>query len=212
MLYPGKDKSGREFPFLIFSLFPGNYFKEFHFIPAALNSTLAAFDEMLRKENDIVSLNNSIKNYSIILPSKDSLQFKFNEYLSGTSVNEFLKRTNLNYNALNLTDSMYSVSTAIKFSFYSDNIYFGFDAGILLFLLLKRIELTYNRSSLFWNQNNEGKFQVIIFPLTVTANNFVDLLSICDDSRVLNLFSKVSPEINFHIEENISLKQLFKIS
>lgn len=212
MLYPGKDKSGREFPFLIFSLLPGSYFKNFHLIPAALKSILDTFDEMLRKENDISSLNNSLKNYTVILPPKDSLQIKFNEYLSDTTVNDFLKRTNLNFTALKLTDITYSDSTTIKFSFYSDNIYFGFDAGVLLSLLIKRIALTYNRSSLFWNQSDDGKFQIIIFPIIVTAVNFVDLLSICEDSRVLNLFSKVSPEVKLYTDSNILLKQLFNIS
>lgn len=212
MLYPGKDKSGREFPFLIFSLLPGNYFNEFHFIPAALQQILEGFDELLRKEDDIHSLNNALKNYKIILPYKESLQNKFNEFLSNTSIIQFLKRTNLNYSALKITELVYSESTSIRISFSSDLKYFGFDAGTLLFILLKKITLSSHRSSVFWSKYNDEKFIITIFPFNLTAINFVDLLSICNDNRIINLFSEEYSEENKNIENNLSLKQFLKFS
>lgn len=212
MLYPGKDRSGREFPFLIFSLIPGSHFDKFHFIPAAIQPVLAVFDEMLRKENELNSLNNTLKNYTIILPPKESLQQKFNEYLSDTSVIEFLKRTKLNYNALKTTDLMYTDSTFIRISFSSDTNYFGFDAGTLLYLLDKKITLTFRHSSIFWSRNDDEKFNITIFPLHVTAVNFVDLLSICNNNRILNLFTEKYSEENYHLENKLTLKQLLQIS
>lgn len=212
MLYPGKDRSGREFPFLIFSLIPGSHFDKFHFIPAAIQPVLAVLDEMLRKENELNSLNNALKNYTIILPHKESLQQKFNEYLSDTSVIEFLKRTKLNYNALKTTDLIYTDSTFIRISFSSDTNYFGFDAGTLIYLLDKKITLTFRHSSIFWSRNDDEKFNITIFPLQVTAVNFVDLLSICNDNRILNLFSEKYSEENNHLENKLSLKQLLQIS
>lgn len=210
MLYPGIDKSGREFPFLIFSLFPSNYFDKFHFIPAALQKIITELDEILRKENGLSSLNNALKNYSVFLPHQESLQNKFNDYLSDTSVNEFLKRTKLNYNGLKITDMMYTELTCIRFSFYSSNEYFGLDAGALLSLLNKKIKLANRQSSIFWNQDDDGKFLVTIFPFSITAVNFIDLLAICDNNRILNPFAKVPSIQDNHIESSDSLKQLLK--
>lgn len=212
MLYPGIDKSGREFPFLIFSLFPANYFEEFHFIPAALQKLLTELDEILRKEKGLSSLNNALKNYSFFLPHKESLRNEFNDYLSNTSSNEFLKRTKLDHNALNITEMMYTELACLRFSFYSSNENFGFDAGTLLSLLQKKIKLTNHQSSMFWNQDDDGKFLITIFPFNITAVNFIDLLAICDNNRILNPFSKVITLQDNQIASSDSLKQLLKTS
>jgi hypothetical protein len=166
----------------------------------------------LRKENGLSALNNALKNYSIFLPHKESLRNKFNDYLSGTSFNEFSKRTKLNHNALDITDMTYTELTCLRFSFYSSNEYFGFDAGALLSLLQKKIKLTNLQSSIFWNQDDDGKYLITIFPFNITAVNFIDLLAICNNNRILNPFSKVYSIQDNQKDSSDSLKQLLKIS
>lgn len=215
MLYAGKDKSNREFPFLIFSLLSGKYFNELYLIPAELQQIIFTLDELLRKEEDINSLNNALKSYNIVFPEKETLKNRFNQYLLNTHINEFLTRTNLNHSLLKVNNLMYSDSTFIRISFSSDDTHFSSDAGFLIYLVNKKINLSCRHSSIFWSRINDEQFQIIIFPFKITAVNFVDLLSInCNDKRMINLnsLSEDSPEDDKFFETNSSLEKILNFS
>ncbi len=210
MLYAGKDKSGREFPFIIFYIITGKLFDPFYLIPAELEHNLSGLDETLRKEESLNSLNNALKNYSISLPSKDSVHNSFRQYLSGSHINEFLIRTGFSSLEEIIRDSMYQDNSFIKITFITDESHFSYDAGFLICLLNKKLNLSYRHSSIFWNKNLDGLYQIIIFPFKLTTSNFIDLLSIdCKDDRVIHI--KSSPgDYEYPETNNLTLGEFLK--
>jgi len=210
MLYAGNDKSNREFPFIIFSILPGNIFNKFYLIPAALQQMLSVLDDLLRKEEDVSSLNNALKNYRIVLPPEDSLNQNFNEYLLNTKVNQFLIRTGLSHCIFNLHEITYSDSSLVSISLGSDENHFNFDAGFLIYLLNEKMNLSFRHSSVFWNRTGENKFRIIIFPFKLTSINFLDLLEFdSKDTRLINLNSHSGePSKGNNLLENTSLKEV----
>jgi type VI secretion system ImpM family protein len=208
MLYASKDKSNRDFPFLIFSLIPVKHFENFYLIPAELEQTIKTLDNHLRNEEDLSSLNNRIKTFSGNLTYNVPIKNNFRHFLSNTKITEFLTRTKLN-NSLNRINSLtYSDNTFIKLLFASDDSNFFNDAGFLIYLLIKKINLTTRHSSIFWNKSNDGEYRVIIFPFKLLPVNFADLISIdCLDNRNLEL--KSSSE-NDSAENDYSLEEFYK--
>jgi type VI secretion system ImpM family protein len=217
MLYAGRDKSGREFPFVIFSLFSGKVFNKFYLIPAELEQTLFTLDAILRKEEDIPSLNTALKNNITVIPSEDSISAGFNRYLLNTNINEFLARTGLDNSIFNLDNLTYTDSSFLRISFTSDKEHFCFDAGYLIGIYEKKINLAGEHSSVFWN-NNDDRFQMKIFPFKLTATGFIDLLSLdINDNRVINIkSSSEDPEageenkLSKFSENNFSLQETLK--
>ncbi len=165
MIYASKDKSNRDFPFIIFSVIPAKQVDEFHLLPNALDHVIKTLDCNLRKEEDLLSLNNTLKTYSLNLIEGNSLKNSFHQYLSSTQLHEFLLRTKLNNLPGNIKNIIYTDSTFIKISFTSDDLHFCNDAGFIIYVLAKKMNLTIQHSSLFWNKKNDEQFQILIFPL-----------------------------------------------
>ena len=188
MLYTSNDKSGRDFPFLIFSLLSFKQVVDFYLIPSELEQTLAVLDSHLRSEDDLQSLNNTLRSCNIELSEENLLKNNFHKYLSHTQLNEFLLRTKLNNTLQSIKNITYNNSAFVRISFISDDTHFSADAGFIIYLLAKKINLSQKQSSIFWNRNNDGQFQVYIFPFKLLPINFSDLISVeSDDNRKLDL-------------------------
>jgi hypothetical protein len=170
---------------------------------------LSVLDELLRKEEDINSLNNALKNYRIVLPTEDSLNQNFNQYLLTTSVNQFLIRTSLSNYIFKLNQITYSDSSCLSISFVSDEKHIDFDTGFVIYLLNEKNNFSFKYSTLFWTRTGDNRYRLIIFPNKLTSINFSDLLEInSKDMRLINLNSitETSSQDN-NFSENISLEE-----
>ena len=208
MLYSSKDKSGREFPFIIFSVIPSGQLNEFYILPVELDQMIKMLDFYLRREEQLVSLNNSLRNYKVNLADNESLKNGFQDYLSKTGLHEFLMRTKLNYSMLGITDIVQTDSSYIKILFTSDDSHFCLDAGFLIYLFSKKINLTGKQSSLFWTINNNEQSRLLIFPFKLLPVNFADLISVeNEDNRSLELKSPEENVDNESFDTGISLQE-----
>jgi len=207
ILYPGNDKSGREFPFIIFLLTSGKLFDPFYLMPAELEKNLLSLDKILREEENISSLNNALKNNDFSLPPNETVIENFLQYLSISKINEFITRTGCGRLKENIKDIMIQNNSVIRILFTSGDEYFSYDAGFLIYILQKKINLSVKNSSVFWNNRNDGQYQIIIFPFNLTSLNFTDLLSFnINDERLIDLnFSAPGQreESNLTLEEYI---------
>lgn len=210
MMYAGKDKSGREFPFIMFSVITGKLFDPFFLMPVELEKNLSGLDEILREEENLNSLNNALKNYKISLPSKESVNDGFRQYLADSYLNEFLIRTGFSSPEEIIRDRMYPDNSFIRISFVTDESHFGYDAGVLIYILNKKLNLSWKHTSVFWSKNRDDNYQIIIFPLRLTAINFIDLLAIdCEDDRAILI--KSSPgDYERPLENNLTLGEFLK--
>jgi type VI secretion system ImpM family protein len=192
MLYAGKDKSGREFPFIIYSLISGKIFDPFYLMPAEIEEILTELDKILRNEENLNSLNTALKNFTLSVPQKDMIYSSIEQYISGSRINEFITRTGFNNFEEISRDIEYRDNSFIKIIFNSDEPHFSNDAGLIIRLLSKKINLSFKHSSVFWNNNQGGIYQIIIFPSKLTAVNFIDLLSIdSKDGREIQIKSSL---------------------
>ncbi len=94
IIYSSNDKSGREFPMVIFSVMPLRNFERTSLIPAKLTSVLSGLDYHLRKEENLLSLNTSLKNFDAPVPDETSSGNDFQNFLSVTTLDQLIKRTN----------------------------------------------------------------------------------------------------------------------
>jgi len=210
MLYPGKDKSGREFPFIIFSLIETKLFDPLYLMPAGLERNLSALDEILRREETLYALNNALKNHQAPLPEGDSVNKSFKQNLTTSSVNEFQSRTGLSSLKEKLNDITYQDNSVISISLITDDSHFGFDAGFLIYILQSRINLSYKHSSVFWNSKAGKQHQIFIFPFNLTALNFVDLLSPeYDNERMISIDCSSAGSV-YTEDDNLTLEDFLK--
>lgn len=197
MMYAGKDKSGREFPFIIYSLISGKIFDSYYLVPAQIEQLLEGLDNILRNEENLSSLNTALKNFAISIPPKDMINQGIEQYISGSHINEFIARTGFNSIEELSRGIDYRDNSFIKITFNTDEQHFSNDAGLIIYLLGKRINLSSRNSSIFWNANQNGVHQVIIFPYKLTAANFIDLLSIDSrDGREIHIKSTLVESVN----------------
>ena len=211
MLYASKDKSGRDFPFIIFSVIPAGQLNEFYLLPSALEQMIIMLDFYLRKEEQLASLNDTLKNVNLNPADNHSLKSDFLQYLTGTRMNEFLLRTKLDHSMLNINEIAFTESMYIKLSFISDDSHFFNDAGFLIYLLNKKINMNERQSSIFWTIDGGEQFRLLIFPFKLLPLNFADLISLeNEEDRSLELKSREENTDNESFENGISLEGYLK--
>lgn len=210
ILYPGKDKSGREFPFIIFSITGIRFFDPFYIMPAVLEQNLYALDEILRKEETIYSLNTALKNYKASFPSKDSVNQGYRQYLSTSQLNEFRSRTGLSNLQEVFKDLTFQDNSVICISFAADDSQFSYDAGFLIHILQNKINISYKQSSVFWRIKTDGQYQILIFPFKLTAQNFTDLLSPDYNNERFISIGFTTKDSGYPEESNLTLGDFLK--
>ena len=186
IIYPSNDKSGREFPMVIFSVLPLRNFEITSLIPAKLTPVLSGLDSNLRKEEDLLSLNASLKNFDATIADEELPGKDFQNFLSITTLEQLIKRTNVNFTVKDFKELSYSDSTFIRILFCSEDSSFTFDAGFFIEAFNKKMNISFRQASIFWNQTDDEQFRVIIFPFKLNSTSFVDLMSDdTEDKRVI---------------------------
>lgn len=97
VLFPGTDKSGREFPFVIFSILNGKNFnsKTVSSLPLILNRFYYQAKQLYLIANNSTDVNQITSEFNkteVSLQSSTAIENVFNEYLETTSVGELINR------------------------------------------------------------------------------------------------------------------------
>ncbi len=201
VIYSSNDKSGREFPLVIFSIISLRNFATFAFVPAVLQEIIEMLDYFLRKEENLNDLNSTLKNFIPEIKNEASFNNGFQAFLSSTTISSLQDRTGITAENMNPANLTFSDTTCIRISFNSDNSNFNFDTAFFVKLLNKKINLSPGHSSIFWNNTDDSQFNLTIFPFKLNSINFLDLISPDNqDSRIINIDS--SGEVLRHADSN----------
>lgn len=137
ILFPSEDKSGRQYPFIIFSILQNNFFSpnQAGSLPLVLNSFFYRAKQLFNNVSESTDLNQILSEFNkseFRLNPVLAAETIFNEYLESTSVKEFISRTrfdNINNNVYEQTENN---SIAINFRTDDDNN--NFDTGFIIYL------------------------------------------------------------------------------
>ncbi len=188
IIYSSYDKSGREFPLVVFSVMPLKIFSSVHLVPAMLKEILVSLDYYTRKEENLNDLNLALKNFEPEYINEDNLSRSFQEFLSSTSLNSFTGGTGISASYVNSINPHPSDSSGIRISFNSDESKISFDIAVFLKMLNHKLNLSTGHTSIFWNKKGEAHFDVMIFPLKPGMVSFIDLISPNpEDTRIINI-------------------------
>ncbi len=209
IIFPSNDKSGREFPIVIFSVIPLRSFERTSLIPAKLTAVISGLDYHLRKEEDLLSLNTALKNFDAPVPDESSSGNDFQNYLSMTTLDRLIKRTNVNFSTADFKELSWSDATFIRLLLGSDDSVFTFDAGFFIEALNKKMNLSCRHTSIFWNNSANEQSRIIIFPFKLNNTSFIDLISDDnEDKRVIHLRSSAD---DTPADSGISLENFLRI-
>lgn len=139
-LNPGYDKAGRQFPFVVFSVFEDSFFNSFQIgiLPLILNSFYYRAKQLYLYSLKAQELNEIIDEFNkaeIRISSANAANEIFDEYLSMTTVNELYSRIKFS-NSLNDSEP----SLDYKFYYQTDDENSNFDTGFILEMISSKIK------------------------------------------------------------------------
>ncbi len=197
IICPSKDKSGRNFPFLIFGNMKQDLIKDLqvNLLPLNFKGYFESITELYNDNyftEDLSEMKFQINNLSDSILSANSAENIYDNYLSDTSVEKLYQKTlnisdhskvrsvnNLFKNRIEIIEH----SPAVKFNFDSRADYKLLDTCFHIQLILK----IFNRSNffpaVFWNTIHEELINLSLFFQKPTPLNFLDLIYTDDESR-----------------------------
>ncbi|MCH8034107.1 MAG: type VI secretion system-associated protein TagF [Bacteroidetes bacterium] len=197
IICPSKDKSGRNFPFLIFGNMKQDLIKDLqvNLLPLNFKGYFESITELYNDNyftEDLSEMKFQINNLSDSIISANSAENIYDNYLSDTSVEKLYQKTlNISdYSKVRSVNNLFKNrieiiehSPAVKFNFDSRTDYKLLDTCFHIQLLLK----IFNRSNffpaVFWNTIHEELINLFLFFQKPTPLNFLDLINTDDESR-----------------------------
>jgi len=196
IIYPSNDKSGRNFPFLIFGNIKKDLTKDLqvHLLPLNFKGYFESITELYNNNyftEDLSEMKLQTNNLSDSTISAKSTENIYDNYLSDTSVEKLYQKTLINSvdNNVHTVNDLFQNrikiiehSPAVKFNFdyQADNKLL--DTCFYIQLLLK----IFNRSNffpaIFWNTVEEELINLSLFFQKPTSLNFLDLFNTDDKS------------------------------
>ncbi len=190
LIYSSYDKSGREFPLVVFSVTALKYFTDIALVPGMLEEILNSLDYHIRKEENLNELNIVLKSLNPEYIKEDSLSRSFQQFLSSTTLKSFTGRTGISARYLQEINLPDSDASGIRIFFNSDESSLRFDTAVFIKMLNHKLNLPAVQTSIFWNKDTDSMFNVIIFPFKLRMVNFIDLISPgAEDKRIINISS-----------------------
>ena len=232
LLIPGLDKSGREFPFLVFFYLNKDQLNNVpsHLIPMILIDILNEFKIAVIDISSITDLSIINERLNKISYTINNLSFKNNvyqNYLSNTSQAPFWNRVMEGYDdsaKLLFLNSLYISSTAPKekvepiiISFISSNDHYVNDLSFFIHLILTFQKTPYFLPAVFWTDSEYKNHLLYLFSNKPLPNNFVDL--ICKHADQNNLINKTENDKNINsitssikniLNRNITLNEFLR--
>jgi type VI secretion system protein ImpM len=227
-LYPSHDKSGRNFPFLIFDLIGRSYYQSqpAHILLMNFHRKLNSFDDYFDGKQDSGSLSN-LNNVNLNNVIDSTIKNDFNKFLNEKTMEKFWEDTlgsiedlqkysilnNLYQNLAHLkSSSSIIISFGIKITFQKVQNNFEFYLGFFLQLILTIINKQFLIPSIFWTKNTNSSNIIYIFFNRPTPFNFLDLLYVNENSdRVLiankyeteeKLFESIASNLKLLLDKN----------
>ena len=208
IICPSNDKSGRNFPFLIFGNMKQDLIKDLqvHLLPLNFKGYFESITEMYNNNffaEDLSELKIQTNNLSGSTISAKSTENIYDNYLSDTSVEKLFKKPLFNSvnNNVHTVDDLFKNrirllehSPAVKFNFdfQADNKLL--DTCFYIQLLLKIFERSNFFPAVFWNTIQNELISLSLFFQKPTPLNFLDLFYPDDESRNDTTLEKMKEE------------------
>jgi type VI secretion system ImpM family protein len=210
LLYPGKDKTGREFPFFVFCIVSRDLLWNVpvYLIPLFFREFFGTAKQLLQKalyEDNLQEINSELNNISLRTDSFKIIENVYQKFISETRQSELKQRSGSSG-----IETINSKSSFINFSFTTNEEFTNLDTAFYIHLICKLIKDSAYQPVVFWTKKN-SVITLDIFTSKPEPADFIDLFAqdvISDQSsgEVTGLFS-----LNSLIEnETRSLKDLLK--
>ncbi|MFO7523892.1 MAG: type VI secretion system-associated protein TagF [Ignavibacteriaceae bacterium] len=200
VLFPSMDKSGRQYPFIIFSILQNKIIS-----PHQASSLPLVFNSFFYRVKQLFNITSKSADLNQILSEFNKAEFRlnpvlaaetiFNEYLDSTSLNEFINRIsieNLNYHSIEQTEY-----NSFNISFGTDEDNYNFDTGFIIYLSSRLYgqsttlayifkSITDNskvKLSMYFNQPEPTEYVNMIINSNTTKDVFKPLMDI-DNSNI----------------------------
>lgn len=191
LLIPGFDKSGREFPFIIFFYLNKNQLNKVppHLIPIILIDILNEFKAVVIdfvSITDLSIINERLNKISYNINNFNSKNNIYQNYLSNTSQDVFWNRVMVGYDAAEkalFLDSLFVSAMAGKVKaepviipFISDDDHYINDLSFFIHLTLTIQMTPYLIPAIFWTLSENNSHLLFFFPNKPLPDNFIDLI------------------------------------
>ncbi len=196
VLYPGIDKSGREFPFIIFSVMKKKSFnnKLIGSLPLKLNRFFYQAKQLYTiavNSTDVNSINTEFSKTSVSINTSSAIDNLFEEYLSSTSISELNER---------IFTQLENDSQSQGISFIADDENYNFDSGFLI-----QVSSVVNRNSdmlpfIFRTRTEDYNAKIFVYPVQPDSEDFSKLITAETSDKIKNKL------FDFN-NRNITLKQ-----
>lgn len=192
VLYPGLDKSGREFPFIIFSLLKKKSFnqKQNGSLPLKLNRFYYQAKQLFTiaaNSTDVNSINTEFNKAAITLNTSSAIENLFEEYLSSTSVNELNDR---------IFARLENDSQSQGISFNADDENYNFDSGFLIQLSCMVNRDTDSLPFIFRTRIQDYNANIFIYSTQPDAEEFSKLITSETSNKLINQLTNFSNKHN----------------
>ena len=226
LIIPGYDKSGREFPFIVFFYFDKERLNNFpsHLIPMILFDILKEFKFAvidIFSITDLSIINERLNKISYNLNNIYNKKSFYQNYISNTQQAVFWKRiipVSNDSEKLLFLENLYSSDNKHKaapviISFISGEDHYLNDLTFLLHITITFRNLPDSLPAIFWSYSENKNHFLYLFLNKPLPNNYIDLLSNQIDETNLQNEKQNNPNENIFgtiLNKDLSLKELLK--
>jgi type VI secretion system ImpM family protein len=180
LLNPGIDKSGRQFPFIVFAFFRREFFNSFRTgaAPLILNSFFYKAKQLFLFSLKSPALNEIVNEFNkaeIRISSAIAAENVFEEYLSGTTLLEFINRLKLK--SVKEKNNKSNSTETFSMSFCSDDENINFDTGFIIELIKIKMRSQKNIPFIFKTSDQNFKVSLYVYPALPEPTEFPKLIS-----------------------------------
>ena len=184
ILFPSRDKSGRDFPFMLFAYLNKiilNHYP-FYILPLILQEMFEHLEQLYLESNSLESLNpldEKINQFKSELNSEQIMR-EYENYLSNTLHENFWERTLGDFNderkffIINNLHTVKSSAAGLKYNFISDENNKTLDFCFFLHLISKC--KTKFLPAVFWSFEENSRTSVNIFSNKLIPLNYLDII------------------------------------
>ena len=229
IIFPSKDRSNRDFPFLIFFISNKRLLEKtpFYLVPLMFSNKLNTFEEIFNHINNDTTQQNLNENINQILPPvfEETANEQYQTFVNNLTLGNFWERIysasdNIKkYNIINnIFNSEIQNSTVIlKFNFYSDNKSIHLDICFLLNIIASS-KNNFFLPAIFWTKDINNNISLYIFPSKPTPINYFDMIYLIENNdRIFNVEEKLKSSqvsqlnVDFLNKNEMKLAELLQI-
>ncbi len=207
IIFPGSDKSDRDFPFIIFFIFKKDIIDNvpFYLLPLQFNNELNSFESIYNEVNvntSLENLNEHINRLSSSFPEETLIE-KYQIFIDDLTQSDFWERIfDLNkekkYRLINniFHPDIKNSRVALRLNFYSDDRDNVFDICFLLNILAVS-KNEFFLPAIFWTKDIDNNNCLYIFPSKPNPSNYLDIIFSSEDSDRMFKLEEESPREDF---------------